>query len=70
MRIGFVFLAAVAALCGVGLWVPGQSQSKENPSIASIPRDRDKEAIQETTREFAAAFEKGDARAIAEIAVA
>jgi uncharacterized protein (TIGR02246 family) len=65
MRIGFVFLAAVAALCSGGLWVPGQSQSKENSSNASIPRDGDKEAIQETARAFAAAFEKGDARAIA-----
>jgi uncharacterized protein (TIGR02246 family) len=65
MRIAFVCLAAIATLCGVGLWVPGQSQSKENPSNTSIPPDGDKEAIQETAREFAAAFEKGDARAIA-----
>jgi uncharacterized protein (TIGR02246 family) len=65
MRTGFICLAAAATIGGVSLLVAGQPKSQEATSKAGVPREGDREAIQRTAREFAAAFEQGDAEAIA-----
>jgi uncharacterized protein (TIGR02246 family) len=64
MRIGIVCLA-VAGLFGTGLWVAGQSQTKNASLSPDSPRDADRQAILQSARDYTAAFEKGDAKALA-----
>ncbi len=65
MRIGFFCLAAIGGLFGTGLWVAGEPQAKDAPVSEGSSRDADREAILQSARDFTAAFEKGDAKAVA-----
>jgi uncharacterized protein (TIGR02246 family) len=67
VRIGFLCLITLAGLAGTGLYVAGQPPVKDAPSPDDSSRDADREAIQKSGREFIAAFEKGDAKAIASL---
>jgi len=65
MRIGFSCLVAIGGFFGTSLWVAGEQQTK-NPQVSDgSSRDADREAILQSERDFTAAFEKGDAKAVA-----
>ena len=65
MRINFLSLAAVGGLSVAGLWMAGGLQAKEAPDSKAASRDADRAAILQSARDFTAAFEKGDAKAVA-----
>jgi uncharacterized protein (TIGR02246 family) len=65
MRIGYFCFAAVGAMFCSGLWVAGQPQSKDAPVAEDSSRDADRKAIRQSASDFTAAFEKGDAKAVA-----
>jgi uncharacterized protein (TIGR02246 family) len=65
MRIGLFALVAISGIFGTGLWVAGQPQAKEAPASEGAARETDREAILQSARDFTAAFEKNDARAVA-----
>ena len=62
MHISFLCLAAI---CGIFLSVDSGLQGKDAPASKDSSRDADREAILQSARDFAAAFEKGDAKAVA-----
>src|SRR5271157_1383554 len=65
MRIGFFCLVAIGGFFGTGLWVAGGPQAKDAPVSEGSSREADREAILQSARDFTAAFEKGDAKAVA-----
>src|SRR5271157_6377883 len=65
MRIGFSCLVAIGGFFGTGLWVAGEQQTKNAQVSEGSSREADREAILQSAREFSAAFEKGDAKAVA-----
>jgi uncharacterized protein (TIGR02246 family) len=65
MRIGFSCLAALGSLLVAGLWVAGGLQAKDALVSEGSSRDADRAAILQSARDFTAAFEKGDAKAVA-----
>jgi uncharacterized protein (TIGR02246 family) len=65
MRISFCCLAIVCGLCSAGLWVTDGLEAKDGPDSESTSRDADREAILQSAHDFTAAFEKGDAKAVA-----
>jgi len=65
MRIGFSCLVAIGGFFGTGLWVAGQPQTKDAPVSEGSSRETDRAAILQSARDFTAAFEKGDAKAVA-----
>ena len=66
MRITFFCLAAIGGLFAAGLLcVAGEPQAKVAPVSKDSSRDADREAILQSARDFTAAFEKGDAKAVA-----
>ena len=65
MRISFLCLAAIGGLSGASLWVADGLQAKDAPVSKGSSRDADREAILQSARDFTAAFEKGDAKAVA-----
>jgi len=65
MRIGFCFLVAIGVVFGAGLRGAGELQAKDASAPEASSRDADREAILQSARDFTAAFEKGDAKAIA-----
>ena len=64
MRIRIACLAVVA-LFGTGLWVVGEPQARNASLSSDSARDTDGEAILQSARDYTAAFEKGDAKALA-----
>ena len=65
MQIRFFCLVAIGGFFGTGLWVAGEQQTK-NPRVSDgSSREVDREAILQSARDFTAAFEKGDAKAVA-----
>jgi uncharacterized protein (TIGR02246 family) len=62
MRISFLCLAAI---CGIFLSVESRLQGKDAPASKDSSRNADRAAILQSARDFSAAFEKGDAKAIA-----
>jgi len=58
-------LAAICGILGAGLSFAAARQDKEATASTAPPRDADREAILQSARDFAAAFEKGDAKAVA-----
>src|SRR5271166_1586662 len=65
MRIGFFCLVAIGGFFGTGFWVAGEPQAKDAPVSEGPSREADREAILQSARDFTAAFEKGDAKAVA-----
>ena len=65
MRITFFCLAAIAGLFASGLCAAGEPPAKDIPVTKESSRDTDRAAILESGRDFTAAFEKGDAKAVA-----
>ena len=65
MRIGLLRLAAIGGLVGAGLWAGGGLQAKDAPVSEGPSRGADREAILQSARDFTAAFDKGDAKAVA-----
>ncbi|MGO8688260.1 MAG: YybH family protein [Thermoguttaceae bacterium] len=66
MRITFFCLTAVGGLFAVGLLcVAGEPQAKVVPVSKDSSHDTDRKAILQSGRDFTAAFEKGDAKAVA-----
>jgi uncharacterized protein (TIGR02246 family) len=64
MRIGLCFVVLGVLFCS-GLWVAGQPQVKDAPVVEDSSRDADRKAILQSALDFTAAFEKGDAKAVA-----
>jgi len=67
MRINFLCLAAIGGIVGAGLWGAVGLQAKDAPVSKGVSRDADREAILQSARDFTAAFEKGDAKAVASL---
>src|SRR5208337_987243 len=65
MRIGFFCLVAMGGFFGTGLWVAAGPQAKDAPVSEGSSRDVDREDVLQSSRDFTAAFEKGDAKAVA-----
>jgi uncharacterized protein (TIGR02246 family) len=66
MRIGIICLAVAAGLCSSGhLWVAGEPRAKTGPGSTDSSREADRKAILQSARDFCAAFQKGDAKALA-----
>src|SRR5260221_11327520 len=65
MRIGFCFLVALGVVFGAGLCGAAEPQAKDASVSDASSRDADREAILQSARDFTAAFEKGDAEAVA-----
>jgi uncharacterized protein (TIGR02246 family) len=55
----------LAAMCGIFLPVACGLYGKDAPASKAPSRDADRKAILQSARDFTAAFEKGDARAVA-----
>jgi uncharacterized protein (TIGR02246 family) len=60
-----LYLAAIGGLVVAGLCVAGEPRAKVVPVSKDSSRDTDREAIRQSARDFTAAFEKGDAKAVA-----
>jgi uncharacterized protein (TIGR02246 family) len=65
MRIAFFCLAAMGGILTFGLCVAGEPPAKHLPVSKQPSRDADRAAILQSARAFTAAFEKGDAKAVA-----
>jgi len=65
MRISVCCLAIVGGLCARRPWVTNGLEAKDGPDTESTSRDADREAILKSAHDFTAAFEKGDAKAVA-----
>ncbi|MGO9598805.1 MAG: YybH family protein [Isosphaeraceae bacterium] len=65
MRIRFSCLIAIGSLFSTGLWAAGEPQVNDAPLSEHSSREPDREAIFQSARDFTAAFEKGDAKAVA-----
>jgi len=64
MRIRLFCLAAIGGLFGASIWVAGEPPAKDAPATEVPRRDSDREAILQSARDFTAAYEKGEAKAI------
>ncbi len=65
MRITLFYLAAMGGLVVAGLCAAGEPRTEVVPVLKDSSRDADREAILQSARDFTAAFEKGDAKAVA-----
>src|SRR5271157_5015547 len=65
MRIRFFCLVAIGSFFSTGLWAAGEPQVNDTPVSERSSRETDREAILQSARDFTAAFEKGDAKAVA-----
>ena len=65
MRIAFFCLAAIGGLFAAGHCAAGEPRAKDRSVSKKLSRETDRVAILQSGRAFTAAFEKGDAKAVA-----
>src|SRR5271165_1526383 len=65
MRIRFSCLVAIGSFFSTCLWAAGEPQVNDTPVSERSSRETDRQAILQSARDFTAAFEKGDAKAVA-----
>ena len=65
MRILLLCLVTIGGVLGTGHLVSGEQQTKDAPDSEGSSREADRAAILQSGRDFTAAFEKGDAKAVA-----